>query len=140
MSDNVSFDLRGDAGGGLRVDVCGLAVCQAQDSMPGMDMPGMDMPAKTANAIQPTILPAATLVHVARGHEGSGTSVEPGSISVPMWMGRRGEWMLMLHGTAFVSDVQQSEPAGGGQAVLHKLGRWGWRCGTGAVKTGAGSS
>ncbi len=98
-----------------RVAACVLmfaAVCRAQDSMPGMDMPGMDMPAKTANAIQPTILPAATLVHVARGHEGSGTSVEPGSISVPMWMGRRGEWMLMLHGTAFVSDVQQSGPRG----------------------------
>jgi hypothetical protein len=72
---------------------CLGATAQAQRSAPSM--PGMDMR-------PPTDLIATELQHL-----DSGTSVEPASTPVPMLMQQRGPWMLMLHGEAFVSDIQQ---------------------------------
>jgi hypothetical protein len=46
-------------------------------------------------------------------HGISGTSAEPNSTPVPMWMAARGAWMLMFHANAFVIDEQQSSPHGG---------------------------
>src|SRR5260370_3342755 len=46
-------------------------------------------------------------------HAGSGTDAQSDSTPTPMLMPMRGNWMLMLHGTAFVIEEQQSGPRGG---------------------------
>ena len=76
---------------------------QAQTSMPGMDM---------HSASTPTMAPAKTLIDTELQHTSSGTSVEPASTPTPMLMIQHGAWMLMLHGTAFITDTQQSGPRG----------------------------
>jgi len=43
--------------------------------------------------------------------ESSGTSVEPNSTEVPMLMIMKSNWMLMLHGQAFLNAIQQSGPS-----------------------------
>jgi hypothetical protein len=68
--------------------------------MPGMDNGQMNM--KPQNFIQEIVR-----------HAGSGTSVEPGSIPVPMLMTAKGKWSLMFHANVFVLDEQQSSPRGG---------------------------
>lgn len=50
---------------------------------------------------------AHTLVEAIEQHGSSGTSIEPASTPVPMWMGSRDRWQLMLHGNAFVANTQQ---------------------------------
>lgn len=44
----------------------------------------------------------------------SGTSVNPAAAAMPMIMTGAGDWKTMFMGTAFVSDIQQSGPRGGG--------------------------
>lgn len=79
--------------------------------MPGMDEPA---PASAAPASGMSMaMHAHTLVERVEGHSGSGTSVEPNSTPAPMLMGMHGKWMWMLHGVAFVNDIQQSGPRGG---------------------------
>ena len=46
-------------------------------------------------------------------HAASGTSAEPNSTPTPMLMRMHGPWMLMLHGNAFLNDLQQTSPRGG---------------------------
>lgn len=53
------------------------------------------------------VMTAKTLTEAIEQHGSSGTSVEPASTPVPMWMGMRGGWQLMLHGNAFVANEQQ---------------------------------
>lgn len=50
---------------------------------------------------------AHTLVETIQQHDSSGTSVEPASTPVPMWMGKRDGWSLMLHVNAFAVNTQQ---------------------------------
>lgn len=69
-------------------------------SMP--NMPGMQM------GMQPT-----NLTEAVENHTSSGTSLEPISTPTPMLMTMRGNWMLMLHGEAFLNEMQQSGPRGG---------------------------
>ena len=45
-------------------------------------------------------------------HATSGTSAEPGSTPMPMMMAMYDGWMLMFHATAFVADIQQTNPRG----------------------------
>jgi hypothetical protein len=52
---------------------------------------------------------AQQIVH----HSTSGTSAEPNSTPVPMWMKMQGNWMLMFHANAFVMEEQQTSPRGG---------------------------
>ncbi len=54
-----------------------------------------------------------TFEQAIQDHSTSGTSAEPNSVPQPMWMAMRGNWMLMFHGNAFASDIQQSSPRGG---------------------------
>ena len=68
--------------------------------MPGMDNGQMNM--KPRNFIQEIVR-----------HTGSGTSVEPDSVPVPMLMTTKGNWSLMFHANVFVLDEQQSSPRGG---------------------------
>lgn len=53
------------------------------------------------------------LAKTVEAHTSSGTSVEPGSTPAPMLMTMRGSWMLMLHGNAFLADMQQTSVRGG---------------------------
>lgn len=45
-------------------------------------------------------------------HITPGTTAEPNSTPVPMFMIERGPWTLMFHGQAFLSGIQQSGPRG----------------------------
>jgi len=54
-----------------------------------------------------------SFVEAIEQHATSGTSAEPNSTPMPMLMSMRGEWMLMFHAAAFVSDIQQTSPRGG---------------------------
>lgn len=63
--------------------------------------------------------PAKDLRGTILNHHASGTTVEPPSTPMPMWMGHKGAWMLMLHGNGFLADTQQgaqANPAGPSEA------------------------
>ena len=67
------------------------------------DMPGMDMHSHSLTSMAtPT-----TLIQAELAHTSSGTSIEPASTPVSMLMVHRAGWMLMLHGNASISDIQQ---------------------------------
>ena len=50
---------------------------------------------------------ANTFIEAEKQHGTSGTSAEPASTPVFGPMGYKGGWTLMLHGNAFVGDIQQ---------------------------------
>ncbi|HUZ97563.1 MAG TPA: hypothetical protein VMU57_21875, partial [Edaphobacter sp.] len=83
-----------------------LAASAQEPDMPGMNMSSAPMK-KMGMMHQPT-----TLIDAELNHASSGTSAEPTSTPTPMLMSHHGQWMLMLHGTAFISDTQQSGPRG----------------------------
>ena len=56
---------------------------------------------------------AHSFVESIERHASSGTSSEPNATPAPMLMTMRGNWMLMLHGSAFLADTQQTSPRGG---------------------------
>jgi hypothetical protein len=78
-------------------------------NMPGMDMSSM----QKSNDQQPAPLkmnmmkPPTSLIDAELAHTTSGTSAEPPSSPVSMLMNEYRGWMLMVHGSAFVSDIQQ---------------------------------
>ncbi len=82
-----------------------------QSSMP--NMPGMQ-----SNSMQMDMnmmKPPTNLIDTILNHTTSGTSAEPASTPVAMLMRDYHGWMLMLHGTASISDTQQhatSDPTG----------------------------
>ena len=83
------------------------------------EMPGMDMPSTPAHQHHQTspmkmsmMSQPHTLIEAELNHTSSGTTAEPASTPIPMLMSHHGPWMLMLHGTAFLSDTQQSGPRG----------------------------
>src|ERR1700748_860403 len=53
------------------------------------------------------VMSANTLVEAIQQHGSPGTSIEPASTPVAMWMGSHDGWRLMLHGNAFVANTQQ---------------------------------
>lgn len=71
---------------------------QTHSTMPGMD---------THSAPTHTMEPVRTLIDAELQHATSGTSIEPASTPTPMLMSHPGTWMLMLHGSAFITDTQQ---------------------------------
>ncbi len=66
------------------------------DPMPDMAGMNMDM-----------MKPPSTLIETELDHTASGTSIEPSSTPVAMLMRDYRGWTLMLHGNAFISDIQQ---------------------------------
>ena len=60
-----------------------------------------------ATAYGQSVMSAHTLVEAIQQHGSSGTSIEPASTPVPMWMGSHDGWQLMLHGHGFVANTQQ---------------------------------
>ena len=88
------------------------ALLQAQQS-PMPDMPGMEKSKSTQMDMSMDMYePPATLIEAELAHTNSGTSIEPASTPVAMIMSQYSGWTLMLHGTAFLSDTQQSGPRG----------------------------
>ncbi len=69
--------------------------------MQGADSSGMSMEMRSDNLLE-------EIEH----HGSSGTSAQPDSTPAPMLMTSRGNWMLMLHGEAFLNALQQSGPRG----------------------------
>ncbi len=84
----------------------GLAACALAQDQGMQNMPGMEGEQPQAHREPPSFL--ETILQ----HAGSGTSVAPRSAPSPMWMTTIGKWSLMLHGDAWISDVQQSGPRG----------------------------
>jgi hypothetical protein len=79
--------------------------------MPGMaheQMPGMPMPQRSAMNMHPGNFLQGILQHGT-----SGTSAEPNSIPLPMFMATKGQWTLMFHASVFLTELQQSSPRGG---------------------------
>ena len=72
-------------------------------------MPGMTMPAPGDAEPMMHMGPSSNLIDSILAHASSGTSAEPPSAPLPMWMfaARPGGWQLMLHGNAFIADIQQ---------------------------------
>jgi hypothetical protein len=83
------------------------------------DIPGMEKSADPSNHDQSSstvmkmdqgmnmMKPPVNLIEAELAHTTSGTSAEPPSTPVSMLMNEYRGWTLMLHGTAFVSDIQQ---------------------------------
>jgi hypothetical protein len=53
------------------------------------------------------VMSANTLIEAEQQHGSSGTSIEPASTPVPMWMSEHDGWRLMLHANAFAANTQQ---------------------------------
>lgn len=75
---------------------------QGMGQMPGMEHGGGMSMGATADS----------LIQEIGEHAASGTSAEPDSTPSPMLMTMRDGWMLMLHGVAFLNDIQQNGPRG----------------------------
>ena len=82
-------------------------VSAAQDSHHDMNMPGMSAPAQ-----DPMKMRAGSFLESIEQHTTSGTDAQPASTPSEMLMRKAGKWMLMLHGEAFLNDIQQSGPRG----------------------------
>jgi len=70
-------------------------------------MPGMDMSTSMPMPMQHDAVSDLLM------RQASGTSMNPESAPMQMSMTHHGDWMLMLHGHAFLNDVQQTGPRGG---------------------------
>jgi hypothetical protein len=53
------------------------------------------------------VMSATTLIEAEQQHGSSGTSIEPATTPVPMWMTQRHGWRLMLHANIFAANTQQ---------------------------------
>ena len=108
----------------LRASLFALLLPSAVAQMPGMTMPHPAPQAPAANtpsmhrastdsspAAMPDgpMQPPHTLIAAILQHTSSGSTVEPLSSPIPMWMSShpRAGWTLMLHGNAFLADTQQ---------------------------------
>jgi hypothetical protein len=75
-----------------------------------MQMPNIsNMPGMSAG----TEVNSSPLISTFEQHLTSGTDLEPASTPHEMFMWSKGRWMFMLHGTVFISDIQQTGPRGG---------------------------
>ena len=83
-----------------------VATSRAQE--PPMNMPGM-----ADKSEHPMVMTPQSLIETIEQHTTSGTDAEPASTPSGMLMKQKGSWMLMLHGSAFINDIQQSGPRGG---------------------------
>jgi hypothetical protein len=59
-----------------------------------------------------TMQPPTILIEAELSHTTSGTSVEPPSTPVAMLMGGYRGWTVMVHGSAFITDIQQHASTG----------------------------
>lgn len=92
-----------------------------QHSMPGMGAMQHDMQ-------------QLSFIEALQQHSFSGTDAEPISTPSEMWMITKGKWNLMLHGEAFLNEVQQSGPRG-----ADKFFSTNWLMGMAQRKAGKGT-
>jgi hypothetical protein len=103
-----------------------------QHEMSGQAMPGMPMEKKKAEPMQHEHAPMPGMTQMQHEHgamqgmqpmttdttseflmrQASGTSMNPAAVPMHMTTTQRGDWMLMLHGLAFINQVVQSGPRG----------------------------
>ena len=81
---------------------------KSTDAQPSMKMPGMSDTEGTAMHMH-----ATSLIEMLQSHTTAGTDAQPVSTPQEMLMGEKSTWTFMLHGDAFVADIQQSGPRGG---------------------------
>jgi len=81
------------------------------DSMPGKNGQDSSMQRMSTGADDIHMQPRS-LLEAVEHHSVSGTDVEPISTPASMIMSMKGSWMLMLHGVAFLNDIQQTGPRG----------------------------
>jgi hypothetical protein len=98
---------------GTLISLLSPAMAQQADPMPGMQhgdgMAGMDHNQHNPSAppMQMMMRQPKTLIEAQLNHLSSGTTIEPASTPMYMMMGHHGAWMWMLHGEAFVTELQQ---------------------------------
>jgi len=80
------------------------------NSQDAVDMGHQQMPGAATRG--ETMVKSHSLIQQIEEHAISGTDVEPNSTPRPMLMTMKDNWMLMLHGEAFLVDIQQSGPRG----------------------------
>ncbi len=68
----------------------------------------MTEPAETADEAQ-----VSSLIQEVQRHAIAGTDAQPNSSPSAMLMRQRGQWRFMLHGQAFLNELQQTGPRGG---------------------------
>ena len=67
-----------------------------------------NMPGMVHSHQQPT-----SFIETLQSHATSGTDAEPASTPSQMLMRMKGQWQFMLHGEAFINELQQTGPRGG---------------------------
>jgi len=82
---------------------------QSSPQPPQGEMQGMPGMSDTS----PKNMQPKDLIEGIQNHGTSGTSAEPNSTPIPMWMSTKGTWMLMFHANVFVTYLQQSSARGG---------------------------
>lgn len=78
---------------------------QPDQSMP--NMPGMEGMGEEGISMK-----SHTLIELLQQHATSGTAAEPNSTPFGMLMAQKDNWTFMLHGVAFLTDIQQTGPRG----------------------------
>lgn len=91
----------------------------------GMDMSGQSHPNQTMPGMPGMTddsMPSHSLIDSLLHHATSGTDAEPSSTPFEMLMTSKAGWMLMFHGEAFLSEMQQS--GGRGNDKLFSTNWW----------------
>lgn len=79
--------------------------------MPAAGNANQPMP-NMAGSSNPAIMESHSLIELLQEHATAGTDAEPDSTPFEMLMTKKGSWMFMFHGEAFLNDTQQSGPRG----------------------------
>jgi hypothetical protein len=88
---------------------------QNQPGQAMQDMPGMSGMNAQATRDQGMSMGSHSLIELLQHHATSGTDAEPNSTPFEMLMTTKSNWTFMLHGEAFLTDVQQTGPRGAGK-------------------------
>ena len=99
----------------MRITVIGLFLViacfsRAQDSNPNESKSSADM--SGMESMHERGMHSDSFVAALEQHTTSGTDAQPNSTPSEMVMFANGGWMFMLHGEAFINDIQQSGPRG----------------------------
>lgn len=85
---------------------------QNQPGQAMQDMPGMSGMNAQGTRDQGMSMGSRSLIELLQHHATSGTDAEPNSTPFEMLMTTKSNWTFMLHGEAFLTDVQQTGPRG----------------------------
>src|ERR1700748_3664978 len=96
-----------------RIGIAALGSCLAATLVCAAQAQDQTMPDMPEHHAMHMGMQATSFAEDIENHEASGTSLEPISTPVPMIMSMHHGWLLMVHGVAFVNDIQQRGPRGG---------------------------